>query len=339
MTQTMKAVRLFAHGGPEALTYGDFPIPEVGPDDVLVRVLATTVSGWDVKYRIGESGGAPPFKLPMQPGRDAAGVVEAVGDRVTAFKPGDRVVGLVHPVGPKGESIYPGHITFGGNAQFVARPEGQWLALPAHVEPAAAAAAMWSYSTSHRVMLDRLGSRLGDTDFVVGGSGGMGSAILDLAKAMGVRTIAYTRSPAKVEFLRRLGATEVVVAQDDAAAAVRKLAPPAGCDGAIECSGAQDMMRLCIDVLRRGGTFIPVASEGRPAPMPITVADCTRLELTIRGARASTYADQRAVVDLLAQGRISPAIDTVMPLSELRRAHERLQSGTVLGRIVLDPWR
>jgi len=339
MTTMMKAVRLFTHGGTEALTYGDFPLPEVGPGDVLVRVLATTVSGWDVKYRIGQQGGGgPAYKLPMQPGRDAAGVVEAVGAEVTAFKPGDRVVGLVHPVNEKGESIYPGHVTFGGNAQFVARPEAQWLALPAHVDPAAAAAAMWSYSTSHRILLNRLEARLGDTIFVVGGSGGMGSAILDLARAMGVRVIAYTRSARKTAFLKTLGASEVVVAQDDAAGAVRRLALR-GCDGAIDCSGDLAMMRLCVDVLRRGGTFVPVASEGRPAPMPITVADCTRLELTIRGARASTYEDQRAVVTLLAQGRINPALDTVMPLSELCRAHERLEAGEVLGRIVLDPWR
>jgi NADPH:quinone reductase-like Zn-dependent oxidoreductase len=338
MPGTMKAVRLLAHGGPEALTYGDVPMPEVAPGDVLVRVHATTVSRWDVKYRIGESGGAPPFKLPMQPGRDAAGAVAAVGDAVTSFKPGDRVVGLVHPVSATGESIYPGHITFGGNAQFVARPEGQWLALPANVEFADAAAAMWSYSTSHRVMLDRLQSRLGDTVFVVGGSGGMGSAVIDLARAMGVRSIAYTRAASKEAFLRKVGADHVVVAQDNAAAAVRELAPR-GCDGAVECSGDNAMMRLCIDVLRRGGTFVPVASEGPPKPIPVTVADCTRLELNIRGARASTYDDQRAVVALLAQGRIRPAIHTMMPMSELRIAHAMLEGGEVMGRIVLDPWR
>jgi NADPH:quinone reductase-like Zn-dependent oxidoreductase len=336
MATMMKAVRLLKHGGTDALTYGDFPQPEVGPADVLVRVLATTVSRWDVKYRIGEAGGGQALKLPMQPGRDAVGVVEAVGERVSAIKPGERVVGLVHPVNAKGESIYPGHQTFGGNAQFVARPENHWLPLPAHVEAADAAAAMWSYSTSHRVLLDRLQSRLGDTIFVVGGSGGMGSAILDLARAMGVRVIAYTRSAGKVDFLRSLGASEVVVAQD--AAAVRKLAPR-GCDGAIDCSGDTAMMRLCVDVLRRGGTFVPVAAEGPPVHMPITVGDCTRLELNIRGARASTLEDQRAVVTLLAQRRIKPAIHAVMPLTELRLAHEKLEAGAVFGRIVLDPWR
>ena len=337
---SMKAVRLVRHGGPEALVYGDFPLPEVGPTEVLVRVLATTVSRWDVKYRIGEPGRTTSlYKLPMQPGRDAAGVVEAVGSQVRSLKPGDRVVGLVHPVDAAGQSIYPGHNTFGGNAQFVARPEAQWLMLPPKVEPADAAAAMWSYATSHRILLDRLQARLGDTIFVSGASGGMGSAILDLARIMGVRVVAATRSASKVAFLRDLGASAVIVLPHaDAAAAIRAEAGPRGCDGAIDCSGDLAMIRLCVDVLGRGGTFVPVAAEGAPAPLPITVADCTRLELTIRGARASTLEDQRAVVRLLAQKRIRPAIHAVMPLSELPVAHRRLESGEVSGRIVLDPW-
>jgi NADPH:quinone reductase-like Zn-dependent oxidoreductase len=335
---TMKAVRLFAHGGPEVLTYGDFPVPEIGAGDVLVRVLATTVSRWDVKYRIGEPGGGGMFKLPMQPGRDAAGTVEALGAKVTSFKPGDRVVGLVHPVSATGESIYPGHVTFGGNAQFVARPEAQWLPLPVSVEPAAAAAAMWSYATAHRVLLDRLKAQLGDTMFLVGGSGGMGSAILDLARAMGVSVLAATRSERKVDFLKRLGARDVVVLPREAAS-IRAAAAPRGCDSAIDCSGDPAMLRLCVDMLRRGGAFVPVASEGRPALLPVTVADCTRLELTILGARASTLENQRAVVALLAQRRISPAIHAVLPLSDLCHAHALLEAGDVSGRIVLDPWR
>ncbi|HXQ54023.1 MAG TPA: zinc-binding alcohol dehydrogenase family protein [Stellaceae bacterium] len=334
----MKAVRLLAHGGPEALTYGDFPRPETGAGDVLVRVLATTVSRWDVKYRIGEAGGGGLYKLPMQPGRDAAGIVEAVGSEVKAFKPGDRVVGLVHPVSATGESLYPGHVTFGGNAQFVARPEAQWLALPATVEPAEAAAAMWSYATAHRILLDRLQSRLGDRLFVVGGTGGMGSAILDLARAMGVTTVAVTRSARKIDFLKRLGAGATIVLPRETSA-IRAEAAPRGCDGAVDCSGDPAMMRLCVDMLRRGGTFVPVASEGPPAPLPVTVADCTRLELTIRGARASTIENQRAVLALLAERRIGPAIHAVMPLSELPVAHRLLEAGEVSGRIVLDPWR
>ena len=368
----MKAVRLFEHGGLDALAYGDFPLPDIGPADLLVRVLATSVSRWDVKYRIGEvkGGGLPGrrrFPLPMQPGRDAAGVVERVGEQVRAFKPGDRVVGLVHPANPLSpltirglgnlstDIDYPGHTMFGGNAQYVARPESYWLPLPDGVEPAAAAAAMWSYATAHRILTDRLAARLGDAVLVVGGSGGMGSATLDLARAMGLRVVAVTRSAAKAGFLRERGATEVVVLpRDDAAAAIRGMANAAGAnapgadasgagllglDGAVDYSGDPAMLRLCVDVLRPGGTVVLVAGEGLSAPIPITAADCIRLELNLRGARASTLDDQRSVLALLAQKRISPAIDAVLPLSEVRAAHARLEAGEVAGRIVLDPWR
>ena len=110
----MKAVRLFEFGGPEKLVYGDYPDPDVGPGDVLVKVIATSVSRWDIKYRTGEvhhfygkaTGhhggihGRPAFPMPMQLGRDVAGDVVAVGAAVDGFKPGDRVVGIVHPENP-----------------------------------------------------------------------------------------------------------------------------------------------------------------------------------------------------------------------------------------------
>jgi NADPH:quinone reductase-like Zn-dependent oxidoreductase len=352
---TMKAVRLAAHGGVEVLQYGDQPLPEVGPLDVRVRVLATTVSRWDIKYRQGGTQfglpGRKPFPLPMQPGRDAVGVVEAVGERVKAFRPGDRVVGLVHPANPQSpltirglgnlstDIDYPGHTMFGGNAQFVARPESYWLPLPDGVAPERAAAAMWSYATAHRILKDRLQASAGDTVFVVGGSGGMGSATLDLARLMGVRVVAVTRSPAKVDFLHACGAHKVVLLPSpEACGDIRAAASPLGVDGAVDYSGDPAMVRLCVDVLRPGGTLVAVAGEGSSAPLPITAADCVRLELNIRGARASTLNDQRAVLELLAQDRIHPAIHAVLPLSEVRAAQQRLETGDLSGRIVLDPW-
>src|SRR5947209_4883692 len=107
----MKAVRLFEFGGPEKLVYGDYPEPEPGTGEVLVRVVATSVSRWDMKYRSGEvhefygksTGhhggihGRKPFPMPMQLGRDAAGEVVAVGEGVVTLKPGDRVLGMTNP--------------------------------------------------------------------------------------------------------------------------------------------------------------------------------------------------------------------------------------------------
>ena len=155
----MKAVRLDAYGGPEVLSYRDYDLPDFGPGDVLVRVLASTISLFDVKFRRGDMQrfgllGRGAFSLPMQLGRDTAGVVEAVGDQVRRFRPGDRVVGLTSPANPLSpltvrglgnlstDISIPGHTMFGSNAQFVARPESYWMSLPDDVDYATAAATL-----------------------------------------------------------------------------------------------------------------------------------------------------------------------------------------------------
>jgi NADPH:quinone reductase-like Zn-dependent oxidoreductase len=279
------------------------------------------------------------------------GVVEAVGENVRQFKVGDHVVGLPHPENPAcplairgfgnlstGIS-YPGHSMFGGNAQYVARPESYWMPLPEGVAPAAAAGAMWSYATAHRILNDRLDARLNDVILVTGTSGGMGSALVDLARLAGARAIGVTRSPAKVEFLRQMGAAHVVVgASERAAAEIKEFTDGLGVDGAVEFTGNQDLARLCIAAMRPGGTLVTAGADWSGAPFPIMDQDFVRLELTIRGIRGSKLDDQRVVLDLLRRGAIKPAIFAVMPLSRVARAHDLLERSEVNGRIVLDPW-
>lgn len=182
--------------------------------------------------------------------------------------------------------------------------------------------------------------RPGDTILVVGASGGMGSATLDLARAMGVRTIATTRSAGKEAFLLARGASKVIVLSDLKAAVneIRSVCDGLGMDGAIEYSGDPTMLRLCVDVLRPGGSVVPLAGEETGAPMPISVTDCTRLELNLLGGRGSNISDQRAILRLLAQQTIKPAVARIMKLSKIREAHAALEAGNVLGRIVIEPW-
>jgi len=357
MTDMMKAVRIFEHGGPEVLCYDDYPQPIIGPRDVKVRVLATTISRFDIKYRMGDLAkvklpGRRAFSMPMQLGRDTAGIVEGVGDEVRAFRVGDRVIGLTSPANPMSpltimglgnlstDIDLPGHTMFGSNAQYVARPEPYWLPLPENVGMIDAAAAMWAYGTSHRALMDRLRARFGDTILIIGASGGMGSATLDLARAMGLRTIVTTRFAAKQDFLRARGASEVVVLRDteDAVETIRELGGGLGLDSAVDYSGDPGMLRLCVDVLRPGGSLAIMAGEMADASMPVTVRDCIRLELSIHGGRGSNLCDQQAVVRLLAQQKIKPAVVAVMKLSEIAKAHELLESSEISGRIVIEPW-
>jgi len=360
----MKAVRLFEFGGPEQLIYGEYPEPSVGAGDVLVKVIATSVSRWDIKYRTGEvhhfygkaTGhhggihGRPAFPMPMQLGRDVAGEVIAAGPAVEGLKPGDRVVGLVHPENPASINAIrglgnlstgvdlPGHTMFGGYAQYVARPQHYWIKISPQLDYDQAAAAMWACSTAHHIVASRLKTRMNDVVLITGASGGMGTATLQLVKLAGGTPIATTRSAAKMEALRRAGAEFIVdTGTPGASAKIREFTRGEGVDGAIEYTGATELMRLCIDAMRFGGTFCPVAGEMNE--VPLRVIDLISRELNVHGVRASTRNDQRIVVELLEKGRLRMPIHAVLPLSQVGAAHHLLETGEdVLGRIVLHPW-
>jgi putative oxidoreductase len=361
---TMKAVRLFEFGGPDKLVYGNYPMPDVGPGDVLVRVIATSVSRWDIKYRSGEvhefygkaTGhhggihGRRAFPMPMQLGRDVAGEVAAVGENVTALAPGDRVLGLTNPENPhslasmrglgnlSGGVDLPGHTMFGGYAQFVFRPESYWIKTKPDLDPDQGAAAVWPGATAHRIVTNRLKLQINDTILVTGASGGMGTATMRLAKLAGATVIATTRHEGKQDGLRREGADIVVVGSGEAAARViRDATRGEGVDAAVEYTGAPALMRLCIDALRLGGPFCPVGGE--LTTLPLRVVGMVSKELNVHGIRGATRNDQRVVAELVERGRLRMPIHAVLPLSKAAEAHAMLENDTdVVGRIVLHPW-
>jgi NADPH:quinone reductase-like Zn-dependent oxidoreductase len=360
----MKAVRLFEFGGPDKLVYGEHPMPEMSAGDVLVKVLATSVSRWDVKYRTGEvheiygkatghTGGIvgrKAFPMPMQLGRDVAGEVVSAGSQVRALKAGDRVIGLVHPENPQSSAAkrglgnlstgvdVPGHTMFGGYAQFVARPENYWIKTSASVSADQAAASMWACATAHHVVAARLGARANDTVLITGAAGGMGTATMLLAKLAGCKVIATTRYPQKAAALKKLGADLVVdTGSTNALQQIRDFTRGEGVDGAVEYTGATELMRLAIDAMRLGGTFCPVGGEMKE--IPLRVVDLVGKELNVHGVRGSTLNDQRIVAELLEQGRITMPIHAVLPLSQAGAAHRMLEAGDdLVGRIVLRPW-
>jgi NADPH:quinone reductase-like Zn-dependent oxidoreductase len=359
---TMKAVRIFEFGGPEKLIYGDYPMPEVGPNDVLVKVMATRVSRFDVKYRLGEIHqwgrsmsqhggliGRKAFPMPMQLGRDVSGEVAAVGEAVTSFRPGDRVVGLVHPEDPNSlETIrglgnlcsgidLPGHTMFGGYAQYVSRAHSYWLPIADSVAHENIASAMWACSTSYHIVNARLGVKPNDFVLVTGASGGMGTATMQIARLAGATVIATTRSIEKAQRLLANGADHVLdIGAGDIEDQIRRVTRGQGVDCAAEFTGAIETLRLCVNVMRLGGTFCPVAGE--LLDLPIRVSDLVSKELNVHGVRASTRNDQRIVTELVEKGRLRVPIHAVLPLSEIAAAHTLLDSGEIVGRIVLHPW-
>jgi len=343
---TMKAVRLFEFGGPDKLRYGDHPMPEVAPTDVLVKVLATSVSRWDIKYRTGEvhefygkstghHGGihgrrAFPMPMPL-----------ALGDRVLGMTNPENTLSLasIRGLGNLSGGIdLPGHTMFGGYAQFVSRPESYWIKVRPDLDLDQGAAAMWPCATAHRIITNRLAVRMNDNVLITGAAGGMGTATIALAKLAGTTVIATTRHPGKAASLERWGADIVVDSGgDDAVKAIRAATGGEGVDAAVEFTGVSELMRLCIDALRMGGTFCPVGGELRE--IPLRVVDMVSKELNVHGVRGATRNDQRVVAELLEKGRIRMPIHAVLPLAKAAEAHAMLEhSDDVVGRIVLHPW-
>ena len=352
-----EAVRLFEYGGPDKLIFGEYDLPALGERDVLVKNLAGSVSRWDVKYRAGDLAryripGRAAFPLPQQLGREAAGEVVAAGPAVSRFKPGDRVIAVTHPEDPQSVETarglgnlsrniaVPGHQAFGSYAQYLVRQEHMWLPLPEGVDYEQAGVALWPFSTSHRVVRDRLGVRLGDTVLIAGASGGMGLATMQLSKLAGARVIATTRHTAKATILRELGADATVVTDDaeHARAEVRALTGGEGVVHAVDYTGSPEVLRFFGSVMRLGGSIIVSSEQGRD-PMPFTAAELIRLELNLLGIRGARVNDMLTVLKLLGEGRIHTRIAARFPLARVGEAHELLTNAPdLVGRIAVLPW-
>jgi putative oxidoreductase len=310
-----------------------------------------------VKYRAGDLAryqipGRAAFPLPQQLGREAAGEVVAAGRAVTRFEPGDRVVGVTHPEDPDAVETarglgnlsrnlaIPGHQAFGSYAQYLIRDERMWLPLPDGVDYEQAGIALWPFSSSHRVVHDRLRVRLGDTVLIAGASGGMGQATMQLCKLAGARVIATTRHAAKLAVLRELGADAAVVTADAerGRAEVLALTRGEGVDHAVDYTGSPEVLRFLAGVMRLGGSLVISSEQGRE-PMPFTAADLIRLELNLLGIRGARMNDMLAVLNLLGDGRIRTRVAARFPLARVGEAHELLvNSSDLVGRIVVLPW-
>jgi putative oxidoreductase len=355
-TKTM-AVRLFEYGGPEKLIYAEYDLPPLGAHDILIKNFAGSVSRWDVKYRAGDLTryqipGRAAFPLPQQLGREAAGEVVAVGSAVSRFKPGDRVVGVTHPEDPNSietarglgnlsrNLAIPGHQAFGSYAQYLVRDEQMWLRLPDGVDYEQAGVALWPFSSSHRVVHDRLQVRLGDTVLITGASGGMGQATMQLCKLAGARVIATTRHANKAAVLRELGADAAVITTDaeSARAEVLSLTGGEGVDHAVDYTGSPDLLRFIGSLMRLGGSIVVTSEQGR-APVPFLASDLIRLELNLLGIRGARMNDMVTVLRLLGEHRVNTRIAARFPLAKVGEAHELLvNSPDLVGRIVVLPW-
>ncbi|MFE9063487.1 NADP-dependent oxidoreductase [Streptomyces violaceusniger] len=332
-TQTMKAIRLHEFGGPQVLRHEEVPVPEPGPGEVLVRVHAVGINPPDWYAREGmpdvPAELKPPMDLPLIPGTDVSGVVEAVAADVDGFAAGDEVLGLLR---------FPTALQAGAYAEYVTAPASDFARKPAGVDHVhAAALAMsgltaWQFlielghdhpspfqAAQHRPMaLDRE-----KTVLVNGAAGGVGHLALQLAKWKGARVVAVA-SGAHETFLRELGADEFIDYTKERPEDVAR-----DVDLVLDTVGGPDSRRF-LRTLKRGGSLYPVYFG------EFDDEENAKLGVTVTAAQVRSNGAQLAEIGrLLADGTIRVAIDSTFPLEDARAAHERAAQGHLQGKIVL----
>jgi len=323
----VKAVRIHEDGGPEVLRYEEAPDPEAGSGDVLIRLRAASLNHLDVWVRKG----LPSVPKPRILGADGAGVVEAIGDGVTGFAPGERVVinpGLEHD----GRISVVGEHFDGTHAELIALPASAVYALPDELGFEEAAAFPLVFETAYRMLVTKARLEAGEWVLVWGIGGGLATAALSIAKALGGRVIVTSRSAAKLARAAELGA-DAAVPTADAAARVKEITEGRGADVVVEHVG-EATWATSLQVSAQGGRVVVCGATSGPNP-PAALHRIWWKQLTVYGSTMGTKDDFEGAYELVRSGRARPVVDEVLPLAEARAAHERLEAGEQLGKIVL----
>ena len=324
----MRAVRIHADGGPEVLVQEDVPDPVAGPGEVLVRLRASALNHLDVWIRKG----LPSVPKPRILGADGAGVVEALGSGVNGFEPGQPVVinpgveapdGSIHVIGEHGD---------GTNAELIAVPATNVYPIPDGLSFEEAAAFPLVFETAYRMLVTRAHLQPGEWVLLWGIGSGVSTAGLAIAKALGARTIVTSSHDEKLARARELGA-DVAVAGADVKAAVKEATGGRGADVVVDHVG-EATWRTSLDVAARDGRIAVCGATSGPNP-PAALHRIWWKQLTILGSTMGRKADFEGAYELIATGRARPVVDEVLPLEEIRSAHERLEAGRQLGKIVL----
>jgi NADPH:quinone reductase-like Zn-dependent oxidoreductase len=326
----VRAVRIHEDGGPEVLRYEDVEDPVAGPGEVLVQLRAAGLNHLDVWVRKG----LPSVPKPRILGADGAGVVAALGEGVDGFTEGQRVV--VNPGIPHdGRSTVIGEHTDGTYCELKAIPAAQLYALDEALTFDQGAAFPLTFETAHRMLVTKAAVREGEWVLVWGIGGGVALAAFEIARALGARTIVTSSSPAKLERARALGADVAVNhADDDVVEAVKTATGGKGAEIVVETVGEATWERSLAAAAQEGRVVVCGATSGHSPP-----ARLYRLwwkQLVVYGSTMGMPSDFEAAYELIRTGRARVHVDSVYPLAQAAEAHERLESGTQFGKVVLS---
>ena len=307
---TMKAIVAREYGGPEVLKYEDVPRPEPNEDQILVRVIAAGVNPIDAMIRSGMFAKSEKDVFPIIPGADISGVVEKAGSKVTKFKAGDPVFAYV--------SLKGG----GGYAQYALATEHDTAAKPKSLTYVEAAAVPIVALTAWQALIDAAKLDAAQTVLIHGGSGGVGSFAIQIAKARGAKVIA-TASTANQDLLKQLGAD---VAIDYTTQKFEDVAK--NVDVVLDSVGKDTLVRS-YGVVKKGGCIVSIVGDPDPAELE---------KHGIHGASISVEPNSSELAEiakLINEKKIKVIVSQTLPLSEALKAHEQVATGHTRGKIVL----
>jgi NADPH:quinone reductase len=329
----MKIIQFREPGPPSVLKIIDVPIPEPKPCEVLIRAHSIGVGIPDLNIRAGTYSWMPP--LPAIPGTELSGTIEKVGAGVTARHVGQHVYTTARERPHRG-----GHYV-----QYVAAPVEATFVLPGNVD-LDQAAALANYQVAYHIFNDAVRPRRGESVLIYAAAGGMGNALIDLAKAAGLTVIGVVSSADKARFAKDLGADHVIDRKhEEVGKRVADITGGRGVDIIIDPVGGPSIPSN-IALLARCGTLVVYGGLGGKAQLDLQpTLRAGKNSAAIRQFSIHTWdhlpeerrAGMRALIDMLASGKLHPRIHDRLPLTEAIRAHETLQSGAVLGKLLLVP--
>ncbi len=322
----MNAIEISKFGGPEVLTLVERPTPTAAAGEVLVRVEAAGVNRPDLSQRAGKY--PPPPGASDIPGLEIAGTVVAIAPDVQRWQPGDRVCALV---------------TGGGYAEYCVVPEPQCLPIPRGLQIVEAAALPETFFTVWTNLFQRARLSEGELALIHGGTSGIGTTAIQLGRAFGATMIATAGSDEKCVAIERLGATAINYRTTDFVQAIRELTSERGVDVILDIVGG-DYLQRNLDCLAMNGRLVQIGLQGG-AKTEINLSVVMRRHLTLTGSllRPRTPSEKGAIAreievkvwPLLAARLVKPIVDRTYPLANAAEAHRALESGEVVGKVVL----
>ncbi|MGH7091165.1 MAG: zinc-binding dehydrogenase [Stellaceae bacterium] len=338
MAGTMRALVLERHGGRDNLVLrSDYPKPEPGPEQALIRVRAAAFNYHDVFTMRGMPGIKVP--LPVVLGLDLAGEIAVPGSGVAQFRQGQRV--LVNPLNRRKGLV--GEMMDGGMAEYCLVDAEQCLPMPDAVGFVEAASLPVAYGTAHRMLATHATVKPGERVLILGASGGVGTGSVILSKRLGAHVIACASSPKKLARLKEIGADEVLDyrATDFSKWAVERYGKPqrrsydGGVDVVVNFTGG-DTWVPSLRCLKRGGKLLVCGATAGYDPKE-DLRYIWTFEIKVIGSNSFYDEDLAALMDMIARGDLKPAIDRVLPLEEAAEGLRLIEEREVIGKVVVTP--